>query len=77
MEIGWVGDGAELMGGPVGAIGGLVVMLRVGMAMISFKCWGMLLAFVGVGASESVENFGVTCTTVGCWLLDVKVGAVG
>ena len=59
MEIGWVGDGAELLGGPVGAICGLVEMPRVGMALISSKCLGMLLAFVGVGASESVENVGV------------------
>ena len=77
MEIGWADDGVELLGGPMGAIGGLVEMVRLGMALISSKCWEMLLAFVGIGASESVENVGVTCSAVGCWLLDIEVGAVG
>ena len=60
-----------------GAVGWLVEMLRVGAALVSSKCWWMLLVFVGVGALESVGDVGVTCTVVGCWLLDAEVGAVG
>ena len=37
----------------------------------------MLLVFVGVGASESDGDVGVTCTVVGCWLLVDEVGAAG
>ena len=74
VEIGWVGDGAELPVGPKGAVSWLVEMLRVGTALVSSKCWWMLLVFVGVRASESVGDVGVTCTVVGCWLLDDEVG---
>ena len=63
--------------GPEGAVSWLVEMLRVGTALVSSKCWWMLLVFVGVGASESVESVGVTCTVVGCWLLDAEVEPVG
>ena len=66
-----------MLGGPEGAVGWLVGMLRVGTALVSSKCWWMLLVFVGVGASESVGDVGVTCTVVGCWLLDDEVGAAG
>ena len=59
-----------------GAVGSLVEMLRMGTALVCSKCWE-LLVFVGVGASESVEGVSVTCTVVGCWVLDAEVGAVG
>ena len=51
-------------------------MLRVGMALACSKCWWVLFVVIGVGASESVEVVGVTCTVVGCWLLDAEVGSV-
>ena len=66
-----------MLGGPEGAVGCLVEMLRVGTALVCSKCWWVLLVVVGVRASESVEDVGVTCTVVGCWLLDAEVGSVG
>ena len=66
-----------MLEGPNGTVGWLVEMLRLGTAVVSSKCWWMLLVFVGVGASESVGDVGVTCTVVGCWLLDAEVGTVG
>ena len=62
--------------GPEGAVSWLVEMLRVGTALVSSKCWWILLAFVGVRASESVGDVGVTSTVVACWSLDAEVGAV-
>ena len=32
----------------------------LGVALVSSKCWWLLLAFVGGGASESVKNVGVS-----------------
>ena len=49
----------------------------MGTALVCSKCWWVLLVVVCVRASESVEDVGVTCTVVGCWLLDAEVGAVG
>ena len=66
-----------MLEGPNGTVGWLVEMLRLGTAVVSSKCWWMLLVFVGIGASESVGNVGVTCTVVGCWLLDAEMGAAG
>ena len=66
-----------MLGGPEGAVGWLVGMQRLGTALVSSKCWWMLLVFVGVESSESVGDVSVTCTVVGCWLLDAEVGAIG